>query len=123
MASFQVTPPEQFNFCRLDEWPKRVRREARRDMPQVDSGGAGKGRCGWCGRTSCSSRQQCPARNATCFKCSKKGHFESVCRTTTKPGEVLAISTFKRDYFVGMIRQQKLGSKTWCSSLFCANRI
>ena len=41
----------------------RVRREARRDMPQVDSGGgAGKGRCGWCGRTSCSSRQQCPAR-------------------------------------------------------------
>ena len=88
-------------------------------MPQVVSGGgAGKGRCGWCGRTSCSSRQQCPARNATCFKCSKKGHFESVCRNTTKPGEVLAISTFKRDYFVGMIWQQKLGSKTWCSSLF-----
>ena len=81
-------------------------------------GGAGKGRCGWCGRTSCSSRQRCPARNATCFKCSKKGHFESVCRTTTKPGEVLAISTFKRDYFVGMIWQQKLGSKIWRSSLF-----
>ena len=26
MASFQVTPPEQFNFCRPDEWPKWVRR-------------------------------------------------------------------------------------------------
>ena len=88
-----------------------VRREARTDTLQADSGGAGKGRCSWCGRTSCSSRQHC-------FKCSKKGHLGSVCRTMTKPGEVLAISTFKRDYFVERIRQQKLGTKTWCSSLF-----
>ena len=96
----------------------RIRREARRDTPQADSRGAGKGRCDWCGRTSCSSRQQCPARNATCFKCSKRGHFQSVCRTMTKSGEVLAINTVKGDFYLGMIKQQDLGSKTWCSSLF-----
>ena len=26
-------------------------------------------------------RQQCPAREATCHNCSKKGHFKSVCRS------------------------------------------
>ena len=58
-------------------------------------------------------------RNATCFKCSKRGHFESVCRATTDLGEVSAIGTVKRDnYFVEVIKQLKACSKILCSSLF-----
>ena len=31
---------------------------------------------------------QCPAREAVCHKCSKKGHFKSVCRSKTTIGDV-----------------------------------
>ena len=34
------------------------------------------------------SRQECPAREVTCYKCSKKGHFSTVCRST---GSVRAV--------------------------------
>ena len=37
-----------------------------------------KGKCWYCGRCR-HPRQLCPARNATCFKCSKNGHFAQVC--------------------------------------------
>ena len=37
--------------------------------------------CFFCGRTR-HSRINCPARNAICKKCGKKGHFQSVCRSS-----------------------------------------
>lgn len=38
--------------------------------------------CGWCGRNR-HSRTACPAKDAVCRKCEKRGHFEAVCRSTT----------------------------------------
>ncbi|KAK3796221.1 hypothetical protein RRG08_006791 [Elysia crispata] len=38
-------------------------------------------KCGYCGKTPQHKRDKCPARNATCHKCNKKGHYSSVCRT------------------------------------------
>ena len=37
--------------------------------------------CRRCGKAPNHPRQQCPAREATCHNCSKKGHFKSVCRS------------------------------------------
>ena len=37
-----------------------------------------KGKCSRCGKGS-HSRQQCPARDAICHKCRKKGHYSSQC--------------------------------------------
>jgi hypothetical protein len=37
-------------------------------------------RCTRCGRMQ-HKRNQCPARESTCYKCNKKGHFASVYRT------------------------------------------
>ena len=36
--------------------------------------------CSYCGR-SYHSRNTCPAKNAVCFKCQKKGHFANVCKS------------------------------------------
>jgi hypothetical protein len=36
--------------------------------------------CNWCGRDNCTSRATCPAKDSTCSKCSKVGHYGRVCR-------------------------------------------
>ena len=37
--------------------------------------------CSRCGRTPAHDRQHCPARDVSCHKCGKIGHFQSVCRS------------------------------------------
>lgn len=37
--------------------------------------------CGWCGKSS-HNRQACPAKDAICRNCGKRGHFAGVCRST-----------------------------------------
>ena len=41
----------------------------------------GSNTCTRCGRAPAHERPQCPAREATCRNCGKKGHFRVVCRT------------------------------------------
>ena len=38
-------------------------------------------KCSFCGRAF-HKRQFCPAKNATCNNCSKKGHFQAVCKSS-----------------------------------------
>ena len=40
-----------------------------------------KNSCSRCGRSPKHPKHQCPASEATCHLCSKKGHFKSMCRT------------------------------------------
>ena len=44
--------------------------------------------CGRCGKSPSHIRQKCPAREAVCHKCAKRGHFQSMCRSTAKVAEV-----------------------------------
>ena len=37
-------------------------------------------KCTRCGRSPAHCREQCPAREETCHRCNKKGHFKSMCR-------------------------------------------
>lgn len=46
------------------------------------------GKCNRCGRSPTHNRNNCPARDATCHKCSKKGHYASVCKSRSTVGEV-----------------------------------
>ena len=36
--------------------------------------------CLWCGRAPHSARRDCPASNAICHSCGKRGHWQQVCR-------------------------------------------
>ena len=40
--------------------------------------------CGWCGKPPPHKKAQCPAKDAVCQKCKKKGHFKSVCRSVNE---------------------------------------
>ena len=46
--------------------------------------------CTRCGREPAHSRDRCPAKDAACHKCKKKGHFSSQCNSqNTKVDEVI----------------------------------
>ena len=47
---------------------------------------AAKSKCMFCGN-NVHPRAQCPARDATCFKCTKKGHFAKVCKSPVFSGK------------------------------------
>ena len=38
--------------------------------------------CTRCGKTPSHGKQHCPAKEAVCHKCSKKGHYQAMCRTS-----------------------------------------
>lgn len=42
-----------------------------------------KRKCFFCGASAIHPRKDCPARDATCVKCNRKGHYGKVCRSRT----------------------------------------
>ena len=67
------------------------------------------GKCNRCGRSPTHNRNNCPVRDATCHKCSKKGHYASVCKSRSTVGEV-------EDYgFLGEVNSND--SETWIINL------
>ena len=51
-------------------------------MKQYTKPTAKKGKCFRCGREGHHAKdKECPARNETCRKCNKVGHFQAQCRT------------------------------------------
>ena len=74
-------------------------------------------KCTRCGRSPAHNRQQCPAREETCHKCGKKGHFQSMC--CTKGVEAIAATESEDSEdtgFLGMV-QQSQGSNPWSVTL------
>ena len=43
-------------------------------------------KCDKCGKTPAHNRDRCPAREAICHKCKKRGHFQTVCRSAKVSG-------------------------------------
>ena len=68
--------------------PSQSKLSQRSDQSGADKTGKGsKSTCGWCGKSPSHAKQQCPAKDAVCHKCSKRGHFRAVCRSA-KLGEM-----------------------------------
>ena len=76
--------------------------------------------CTRCGRSPPHTRQQCPAREAVCHKCAKKGHFQSVCRSNK---QVATVQAADDGSFLGTVTAQvqtstgKVGTDPWMVDL------
>ena len=66
--------------------------------------------CGRCGKSPIHKVQQCPAKDVTCHKCGRKGHYQAVCRSKTV-GDV----TTGYDLFLGAIQEDK--SEPWTATI------
>ena len=71
-----------------------------------------KKHCTRCGREPAHSRDRCPAKDAACHKCKKKGHFSSQCHSkvpqNTKVDEVID------EVFLDTLTEEQDGSpQTW----------
>ena len=71
------------------------------------SKGGSKGKCTNCGNNS-HPREQCPARNATCFACQKVGHFSAHCRSRQSKMDLVTEETHLDSAFLG-----PLGQTSW----------
>ena len=68
--------------------------------------------CTRCGQSPPYGRQQCPAKEAICHKCRKKGHYKSCCKTRVSIREVNLDSD--NEVFVGVVHGETAGTKTPC---------
>uniref|UniRef100_A0A0P4VNI8 Reverse transcriptase n=1 Tax=Scylla olivacea TaxID=85551 RepID=A0A0P4VNI8_SCYOL len=67
------------------------RRAWSRSAPGRAGPGRSRKRCKGCGDSGCGGTDKCPARDATCRNCGRKGHFWRMCRALT-PGRGPATS-------------------------------
>ena len=66
--------------------------------------------CTRCGKSPSHDRQSCPARDAVCHKCSKRGHFEAVCRSSMNVREIREDSI---DTFLGGVDTEDTTNNPW----------
>lgn len=69
------------------------------------------GNCKRCGKSPPHSWKQCPAKEAECRKCKKKGHFAAVCRTGQRVEAIEESQEGAECAFMGTIQSQK--SDVW----------
>ena len=93
-----------------------VRKKGRQDRGQKAKTGqpfkqtSSRQVCTRCGRSPQHDRQHCPAKDATCHKCSKKGHYKAMCRSAVNVGEVRQESSIQPDYseaFLGTVETDR----------------
>lgn len=66
--------------------------------------------CSFCGYSPPHNRKQCPARNATCTRCSKRGHFQKACKARNlnvlaESEESLEPQLHHDSYFLGVVEE------------------
>jgi hypothetical protein len=54
-------------------------------------------KCYYCGYNKFHERRSCPARDVLCNKCSRKGHFAKVCKSSNSSSKTTSASTYFND--------------------------
>lgn len=89
---------------------------------------AAAGVCARCAGARCAGDDRCPARDALCFACDRKGHFSRVCERKKTTREVLNLSVnsneseYEEMFYVNTITADKKLSKSsveWVENILC----
>ena len=67
--------------------------------------------CSWCGNSHAHSREQCPAKHATCYGCGKQGQLRNVCRSSK------GHNTIKGIFLGTLTNKQQSRSDPWRQTL------
>ena len=62
--------------------------------------------CSMCGKSPAHDWEHCPAKDAICRKCPKRGHYQAVCRSPAKVDGVQAHTASCYDVFLGAVEMQ-----------------
>ena len=85
-------------------------------------------KCSRCGKSPPHGRQQCPANQATCHRCHKKGHFKHCCKTKGGTNKVKQdgdsdLTGDSGDEFLGTVNADTVSTnKPWTAVLQLNNR-
>ena len=94
-----------------------VLRSQRRSTPTNRRQGRGHRKESACTRygRKAHPREQCPARDATCHRCNKRGHFEAQCLTKLKPVSEVESEDELDTAFLGEVGSAK--ASVWSTTL------
>ena len=73
--------------------------------------------CTRCGQTPAHAKTNCPAREAVCHKCKKKGHFKAYGRSKASVNQLSAKTKDDEDAFLGAIDTVTGFSKPWITDI------
>ena len=96
-------------------------RDQQKQKPSQSKPAAQPHVCTRCGKAPLHRRSQCPAKEAVCHKCGKRGHYKSMCKS--KPGtsvRTVYVDDANSDAFLGTIHSDAAGP--WTTTLVLNNR-
>ena len=88
--SFVQTTPAMYNAAASNTPNETLRKSSDEHEAKV---AASQSKCFFCGYDR-HPRYKCPARDALCQKCGKKGHYQKVCRSTSRSVHTASASPF-----------------------------
>ena len=101
--------------------PKYHGKKSHRAVQATRKPSSGDDSCTRCGKSPNHSKFQCPAFEAICHKCSKRGHFQVMCRSTSNVSSIISEDD---DAFLGTVQAcadvatvESTGSNPWEISL------
>lgn len=81
------------------------------NTPKAKQRQPSKDNCRWCGRKADHARKECPAKDATCHQCHKKGHFANVCLSSKSVQELELTDDYTDTYMMGEVSSN--GDRFW----------
>ena len=97
-------------------------RQMYRKKPQKSSGMQRQDNpvCTRCGKSPPHTKEKCPAKDAICRRCSKKGHFQKLCRSKNTSEPTINQIKEEEDAFLGVVSSNK---SIWSTCTSTNNRL
>ena len=73
--------------------------------------------CTRCGKSSPHTKDKCPAKDPVCRRCSKKGHFQRLCRSKNTSEPAINQIEEDKDAFLGVVSSNK-STDPWMINLY-----